>query len=112
MSTSLQPSSNLTSLIFNGRDAANNKQTRGKRSLLHANRQEDYRMQHQYASSENRNPVIDLLKPPQHFSGFDSKKIETGYNKAIFAILFLLQNTLLRFFDGGKSNNISALCDK
>ena len=36
------------------------------------------------------------------FSGFGSRSIETSYNKAMFALLFLFQNTLLKFFDGGK----------
>ena len=34
--------------------------------------------------------------------GFGSRYSETCYNKAMFALVFLFQNTLLKFFDGGK----------
>ena len=36
------------------------------------------------------------------FGGFKSNKLETMYNKTVFAMLFLLQNTLIRFFKDGK----------
>ena len=36
------------------------------------------------------------------FSGFEKQSLENNYNKSIFAMLFLFQNTLLKFFDGEK----------
>ena len=43
----------------------------------------------------------EFLNRPESFNGFPTMKLETLYNKSVFAMLFLLQNTLLRFFHGG-----------
>jgi hypothetical protein len=45
----------------------------------------------------------DSLERLSSFGGFENPKVETFYNKTVFAMLFLLQKALLRFMAGGKS---------
>ena len=56
-------------------------------------------------SERRRASTYSLAQQPSKvgmFSGFESKGLETNYNKSMFAMLFLFSNTLLKFFDGGK----------
>ena len=40
------------------------------------------------------------------FSGFENRYLENNYNKSVFATIFLFANTLLKFFDGERCNEV------
>ena len=51
----------------------------------------------------SHNSQSDSAAVPLH-GGFENRQLDINYQKSIFGMLFLFQNTLLKFFDGGMSS--------